>query len=132
MTSFDDATLPDVADCTARDGSEIRLLGKTKNGSLCHARLAADQVASAVRHRNVDELWFCLRGAGRIWRKSAEREGIVDLREGSSITLPAGTSFQWRNDGPGTLDVLIATIPPWPGDEEAVDVGGAWAPRKGC
>jgi len=130
MTSFDDATLPDVADCIARDGSEIRLLGKTPKGSLCHARLAATQIASAVRHRNVDELWFCLRGAGRMWRRSGQVEDIVELREGRSIVLPVGTSFQWRNDGPGPLDVLIATIPPWPGDAEADDVGGAWAPRK--
>jgi mannose-6-phosphate isomerase-like protein (cupin superfamily) len=130
MTPFDDATLSDVADCTARDGSEIRLLGGTANGSLCHARLGAAAVANAVRHRSVDELWFCLRGAGRIWRKSAEREEVVDLREGRSIALPAGTSFQWRNDGPGPLDVLIATIPPWPGDAEADEVGGTWAPRS--
>jgi mannose-6-phosphate isomerase-like protein (cupin superfamily) len=131
MWSFEDASLPDAADCIAPDGSEIRLLAKTPRASLCHARLASAQTARAVRHRNVDELWFCLRGAGRIWRKSGELEDVSDLSEGRSISLPAGTSFQWRNDGPGPLDVLIATIPPWPGDDEAVEVGGAWAPRKG-
>jgi len=131
MALFEDAALPAAADCLAPDGSEIRLLGKTPHGSLCHARLAAAQTARAVRHRSVDELWFCLRGTGRIWRKSGEREDVSELREGRSFSLPAGTSFQWRNDGPGPLDVLIATMPPWPGDNEAIEVDGAWAPRKG-
>ncbi len=126
MSLFEHVVIPANADCIAPDGSEIRLLAQTVTGSSCHARLLAGRTAVAVCHRTVDELWFCLRGAGEIWRKAGDREEVASLREGISVSLPRGTSFQWRNVGPNPLDILIATIPPWPGPDEAYEVLGKW------
>jgi mannose-6-phosphate isomerase-like protein (cupin superfamily) len=123
---FETVRLPDGPDCVAPDGSEIRLLAGSRAGSTCHARLAPGQTARPVRHRSVDEYWFCLAGRGQLWRSHGDREEITELRFGVSIDLPRGTSFQWRNSGAAPLDVLITTIPPWPGDHEADIASGIW------
>jgi mannose-6-phosphate isomerase-like protein (cupin superfamily) len=125
--SFESRAVPEAADCSAPDGSEIRLLGATVRASSCQARLAAGETARAVRHRTVDELWYVLAGEGELWRRSGELEETLRLHPGLSLTIPCGTSFQWRSAGDGPLEVLIATVPPWPGDDEADDVAGPWA-----
>jgi mannose-6-phosphate isomerase-like protein (cupin superfamily) len=81
-----------------------------------------------VAHRTVDEIWFVVKGQGRIWRRAGGNEEITALLPGMSLTLPVGTEFQFRNDGAGPLDILGVTMPPWPGEDEAKAASGTWAP----
>jgi mannose-6-phosphate isomerase-like protein (cupin superfamily) len=49
------------------------------------------------------------------------------------ITIPVGTHFQFRSLGPGPLCAIGATMPPWPGHDEAYTVEGKWTatvPRR--
>lgn len=113
-------------DYLAPDGSEIRLLPWVRGGSLAHCTLPPGKTTQAVLHRNVEELWYCLSGAGQIWRKLSDLETVVDFRAGTSITIPTGMRFQFRTTGSEPLCILIATMPPWPGGEEAVHTDGHW------
>jgi mannose-6-phosphate isomerase-like protein (cupin superfamily) len=46
-----------------------------------------------------------------------------------SVSIPAGTRFQFRSTGGGGPLVAIAvTMPPWPGDGEAARTEGPWVP----
>jgi mannose-6-phosphate isomerase-like protein (cupin superfamily) len=121
--------LPVTADAVAPDGSLVRLLVGGTRGGLAQFELAAGEVSVAQRHRTIEELWFVVEGQGRMWRKPVSGEArVVDLREGMSVSIPTGTHFQFRNDGRSPLRVIGATMPPWPGGDEAVRVDGPWAP----
>jgi mannose-6-phosphate isomerase-like protein (cupin superfamily) len=61
-----------------------------------------------------------------VWRKQAGREQVVDVRSGLCLTIPVGTHFQFRNTGREPLVFVIATMPPWPGEQEAVRVQDHW------
>ena len=130
---FETRSLPEKPDAVAPDGSEIRLMSTgLRGGSVVHARVRPGGVTRAVRHRTVEEMWVCIGGRGRMWRRSAEgEEQITDLERGVSVGVPVGTAFQFRCDGTEALEVVIATMPPWPGDEEAVPCEGLWAPVLG-
>lgn len=110
----------------APDGSEVRLLARTKRGNMTHCTLAPGAISKAVRHRTVDELWYCLAGAGQMWRRFGEDEVLVDVQPGLSLNLPVGTVFQFRNPGAEPLEFVIVTLPPWPGEDEAVPAPGYW------
>ncbi len=77
-------------------------------------------------HRTVEEIWFCQSGRGEMWRKLGSHEEIVTLEPGICLTIPLGTHFQFRAFGDGPLLVLGVTMPPWPGDGEAIAVAGKW------
>ena len=115
-------------DAIAPDGSEVRFLCTGTHGGMALYTLPPGAIARAVVHRTVEELWYVVAGAGRIWRRLQAREDIVVLRPGTSISLPVGTSFQFRSDGAEPLMILGATMPPWPGAEEAIPVAGVWEP----
>jgi mannose-6-phosphate isomerase-like protein (cupin superfamily) len=83
-------------------------------------------VSAAVTHRTVEELWFVTAGRGRMWRRDALREQVVALEPGLCLSVPLGTAFQFRNDGDTPLVALAVTMPPWPGEGEAVAVDGVW------
>jgi mannose-6-phosphate isomerase-like protein (cupin superfamily) len=110
----------------APDGSEIRPLVHVGGGSLVHCRLAVGQTSQAVQHRTVEEVWYCVGGAGQLWRQSEARTETVDLEPGVAVTIPLGTRFQFRTTGNEPLEVIITTMPPWPGSDEAFAVEGAW------
>ena len=113
-------------DPIAPDGSEVRLLSGTAAGSAAHFRLATGATAVAVRHRTVDEIWFVVSGRGEIWLADDDDGRVVALVPGTSVAITCGTRFQFRADD--ELDVFAVTIPPWPGDGEAVRVDGPWTP----
>jgi mannose-6-phosphate isomerase-like protein (cupin superfamily) len=121
-------TVGDGYDDLAPDGSEIRLLPRLERASMVHCRLGPGQVTRAVCHRTVDELWYCLSGAGQLWRRDGQAEDVVDLLPGVAVSIPVGTAFQFRAAAAGPLELLIATVPAWPGPEEAVPLDGRWTP----
>jgi mannose-6-phosphate isomerase-like protein (cupin superfamily) len=121
------ADLPQRYDYLAPDGSEIRLLPTYDAGGLAHARLPAGRVSAPVRHRTVVEIWYVLGGRGEVWRSSGADDEVVEGKSGIALTIPVGTSFQFRTIGKDALDILIGTFPRWPGPQEAEAVEGPWA-----
>ena len=126
--AFQTKRLPADPDAVAPDGSDVRLLVQIEGGGLAHFELAAGHTSVAVRHRSVEEMWHFVRGAGEMWRRSADDEEVVAVSSGISITIPLGTAFQFRAEGTEPLAALGVTIPPWPGAGEAEIVAGPWPP----
>ncbi len=124
-------TLAVDADVIAPDGCEVRILAQTPRGSMAHFTLGPGQVSRAAAHRTIEELWFFLSGRGRMWRRLGEREEIVDVGPGVSVSIPLGTHFQLRNDADEPLAAVAVTMPPWPGDDEAYLVEGKWPASVG-
>jgi mannose-6-phosphate isomerase-like protein (cupin superfamily) len=123
---FATRALPDAPDVTAPDGSDVRLLCALAGGSMAHFTLAPGAVSRAVRHRSVEEIWFVTAGAGEMWRRAGDRDEVTRLHPGLSLTIPVGTSFQFRCTGDAPLEAVAITMPPWPGADEAVFVDGRW------
>ena len=105
MTPFDTRDLPAARYVVAPDGSDVRLLLGLAGGGMAHFALAAGQVAAAVTHRSVEEIWFVVDGAGTMWRRQGGHEELTTLQRGRCLTIPR-----------------------WPGDGEAVAVPGPWTP----
>ena len=118
---YETATLAAAPVVTAPDGSTVRLLPQLAGGSMAHFTLEPGQVADAVIHRTVEELWYVLRGAGEMWRRQDGRESVVPAVPGTALTIPLGTAFRFRA-GPEGLEIVAVTMPPWPGSDEAVPV----------
>ena len=116
------------SDLLAPDGSEIRLLVQVDRGSMVHCTLRPGQVSHAVRHRSVDEVWFCASGTGELWRRSGDAQEVVTLSPDTAVSIPGGTEFQFRATGDRALELIITTMPPWPGAEEAERVADHWEP----
>ena len=125
MPPFESNQVKTVYDVLAPDGSEIRLLHQLGGASVVHCRLPVGAVSIPVKHRTVEEIWYFLAGEGQVWRRQDERESVLDVRSGVSLTIPLGAQFQFRNTGDVPLEFVITTTPPWPGEDEAVllDVG---------
>lgn len=116
-------------DAIAPDGMEVRILPAVAGGSMAHFRMPAGLTGRAVKHRTVEELWFVLSGAGEMWlAPEGEAEQVLPLSPGVSFAIPLGTAFQLRNSEAEPLNVIAVTMPPWPGEEEAVFVAGKWEP----
>ena len=113
-------------DAIAPDGSAVRVLCGLSRGGLALFTLAPGAVSKAVAHRTVEEVWFVVSGNGRMWRRLDGQEEIVELSPGMSLSIPVGAHFQFRCDGALPLQVLGATMPPWPGADEAYPVEGVW------
>jgi mannose-6-phosphate isomerase-like protein (cupin superfamily) len=129
LSDFQDKMVPDTADVLAPDGSEVRLLCTSKRGSAAHFTLAPGQVSRAIYHQTVDEIWYITAGEGQMWRRGGGRDEMLDLQPGLSLTIPVGTEFQFRNLGEVPMTAVAVTMPPWPGETEAVFVEGRWAAR---
>lgn len=128
MTSFATTRRPDRPTATAPDGSDVRVLLGLSGGGLAEFELAAGRAAAAVTHRTVEEIWYVLEGRGEMWRRQGPREEFVALEPGVCLTIPLGAHFQFRALADGPLRVLGVTMPPWPGQDEAVVVTGPWTP----
>jgi mannose-6-phosphate isomerase-like protein (cupin superfamily) len=125
--SFEVRQMRQAPDAIAPDGSEVRLLCQVARGSMAHFTLPPRRVSKAVAHRSIEEVWFFISGHGRMWRRLDDRDDIVAVTSGTSITIPVGTHFQFRCDGDEPLTAVGVTMPPWPGDGEAYEVTGPWA-----
>ncbi len=111
----------------APDGAEVRRLCRADGGSMAQFTFAAGSTSRAVRHRHVEELWYVASGHGELWRApESAAAGVTALGPGVSLALPAGCAFQVRVQDSKPLIVIAVTMPPWPGDDEAVFVEGCW------
>jgi len=119
--------IPSEPTTTAPDGSDVRVLLGTSRGTMAHFEFPPNQVAPAVLHRTVDEIWFFLGGTGRMWTSNGPKDGI-DVTTGMCVTIPVGTAFQVRSHGSDPLSAVATTMPPWPGEGEAEIVEGPWTP----
>lgn len=129
-TPFATMSLPARPTATAPDGSAVRVLLALAGGSMAHFELAPGQISLAVRHRTVEEIWYVVGGRGQMWRHTGdpERGEVVDLVPGVCLTVPLGTTFQFRADGDAPLAAVGVTMPPWPGPDEAVEQEPHWTP----
>jgi mannose-6-phosphate isomerase-like protein (cupin superfamily) len=124
--TFATRQLSEEFDVLAADTSEIRLLVSTTRGSLAHGTLPPGQVSLAIAHRTVEEVWYVTAGRGQVWRKQGDHETIVDVEAGTALTIPTGAHFQFRSIGPEPLRFVMCTMPPWPGEQEAMRVPDYW------
>src|SRR5260370_39349050 len=116
--AFETAQVAADYDVRAPDGSEIRLLVQVRGASMVHCTLRPGEVTQAVRHRTVEEVWFCVAGAGQLWRRASDAQEVVSLEPGTAVSIPLGTEFQFQASGDQPLEVVITTVPPWPGADE--------------
>ncbi len=128
MTKFTTKALPEKYDAIAPDGSEVRILLDLKGGGLAHFTLPPGEIATAVMHRTIEEIWYFLSGRGKMWLQHAGHEDTVDVHAGVCLTIPVSTHFQFRCTSEEPLSALGVTMPPWPGGDEAVIVAGPWQP----
>jgi mannose-6-phosphate isomerase-like protein (cupin superfamily) len=126
MNKYETKHLPVNPDAVAPDGSDVRILLGLKGGGMAHFKLAPDQISKAVTHKTVEEIWYIIAGRGQMWRKLNDVSEIVDLGPGVCLSLPLGTHFQFRSSGNEALSAIGITMPPWPGEGEAVLVKGVW------
>jgi mannose-6-phosphate isomerase-like protein (cupin superfamily) len=116
-------------DVVAPDGSDVRILLGVAGGGMAHFQIGPGETSVAVRHRTVEEVWFFVGGRGQMWRRGADgEERVDDVEPGVSIDIPLGTTFQFRATGDEPLSAVGATMPPWPGEGEAILADGPWQP----
>lgn len=117
-----------AAEVAAPDGSSVRVLVRTGGGSMARFSLKPFGVSRAVVHRTVDELWYFVAGRGEMWLRSADQEAVLEVAPGMSVAIPAGTAFQFRSVSHAPLQAVGVTMPPWPGEDEALPAQGPWTP----
>lgn len=128
MQRFETRRLPVERDAIAPDGSDVRVLLGLRGGGMAHFELPPGHISTAIRHKTVEEIWFFLGGRGQMWRCTEGYEEVVTLEAGVCLTIPLGTHFQFRSFGHEPLAALGVTMPPWPGEGEAMVVVGKWQP----
>jgi mannose-6-phosphate isomerase-like protein (cupin superfamily) len=130
MDEFATLDLADAPVVRAPDGSAVRpLCALAGRGSFAHFQLAPGEVSTAVSHATVEEIWYIVGGTGEMWRRQGGRESTVALRPGICLTIPLGTTFQFRAAPDGEpLAAVAVTMPPWPVDspDEARPEPGPW------
>jgi len=120
--------LPVAPDDVAPDGSDVRILLGLAGGEMAHFELAPGKTSNAVTHRTVEEIWYFVSGRGQMWRQYQDQEEIVDVFPSLCLTIPVGAHFQFRSFGYEPLAAIGVTMPPWPGEGEAIIVKGKWEP----
>jgi mannose-6-phosphate isomerase-like protein (cupin superfamily) len=130
MTPFATKPLPVTRDVVAPDGSDVRILLQLAGGGMAHFELAPGKISKAITHRTVDEIWFFIAGRGQMWRKQSDNAEITEVSKGLCLTIPLGAHFQFRSLGAEPLAAIAVTMPPWPGDSEAIVVAGPWVPTE--
>jgi len=114
-------------DQIAPDKSEIYLLVAGSKGSLCQCVLPVGTASLPVAHKTVEELWYFVEGRGEVYRQGMNDDRPTPVTPGTSLAIPSGKTFQFRNTGDVPLKFMIVTMPPWPGNAEAItDVAGLW------
>jgi mannose-6-phosphate isomerase-like protein (cupin superfamily) len=120
--------LPEKSDRKSPAGADIRILMDSNLGGMIHSTVPPHQINKATVHATVSEFWYVLEGHGEIWRDDSNESSITVLVPGTSIDIPVGIAFQYRNVSDVDLKFICITMPPWPGASEATYVKGIWQP----
>lgn len=120
--------LPELTDAKSPAGADIRYLMDGDTGNMIHSTVPAGQINKATVHATVSEFWYVLEGQGEIWRDDGSESYVTELVPGTSIDIPVGTAFQYRNVSDVDLKFICVSMPRWPGDSEATFVKGIWQP----
>jgi len=120
--------LPEHPGTKSPAGADVRFLMDGETGTMIHSTVLPHLVNKAVVHATVSEFWYVLEGHGEIWRDDGVESRITDLVPGTSIDIPVGTAFKYRNVSDVDLKFICVTMPPWPGDTEASYIEGKWQP----
>ena len=120
--------LPRYADARSPAGADIRFLVDGPRGNMIHSTVPPHQINRGTVHSTVSEFWYILEGHGEIWRDDGVGSSVTVLAPGTSIDIPAGTAFQYRNLSDSELKFICIAMPPWPGDSEATYIEGKWQP----
>jgi mannose-6-phosphate isomerase-like protein (cupin superfamily) len=121
-------TLPAQPDDKSPAGADIRYLVDGKTGNMIHSTVPPHQINRATVHATVHEFWYILEGQGEIWRDDGLESGVTALVPGTSIDIPNGTAFQYRNVSDSDLKFICISMPPRPGESEATFVERVWQP----
>ena len=97
-------TLPAEPDAKSPAGADIRFLMASQTGNMIHSTVPPRQTNRATVHATVSEFWFVLEGRGEIWRDDRVDSAVTQLTPGTSIDIPVGTAFQYRNVSDQDLD----------------------------
>ena len=109
-------------------GADVRFIMDGETGDMIHSTVPPHQINKATVHATVSEFWYVLEGHGEIWRDNGSESDVTILVAGTSIDIPVGTAFQYRNVADADLKFICITMPPWPGESEATVVDGKWKP----
>ncbi len=105
-----------------KDGSEIRsILDRTNssaaNQSLAEATLSPGAATEPHRHPRSEEIYYILRGAGRMTLGTEERT----VAPGDGILIPPGARHTIRNVGREPLVFLCCCAPPYAHEDTALE-----------
>jgi mannose-6-phosphate isomerase-like protein (cupin superfamily) len=96
-----------------KDGSTIRELHHTAEQSLAEATLEPDQATERHYHRSTEEIYFVLKGSGRM-----EVDGDTrTVRPGDAVLIPPGAWHTLENNGSSELRILCCCSPPYSHDD---------------
>ncbi|HEY2373165.1 MAG TPA: cupin domain-containing protein [Gaiellaceae bacterium] len=96
-----------------KDGSTIRELHHTAEQSLAEATLEPDQATARHYHRATEEIYFVLKGSGRM-----EVDGDTRIvRRGDAVLIPPGAWHTLDNNGSSELRILCCCSPPYSHDD---------------
>ena len=113
MSVMDLVSLRSVVSFTTKDGSEIRELHHTAQQSLAEATLEPDQATQRHYHRRSEEIYFVLKGQGKM-----EVDGATGyMKPGDSVLIPAGAWHQLENNGTSELRIFCMCPPPYSHDD---------------
>lgn len=96
-----------------KDGSTIRELHHTEAQSLAEATLEPDQATTRHYHRQSEEIYFVLKGSGKLEVDGDTRH----VRPGDAVLIPAGAWHSLENDGTSELIILCSCTPPYSHDD---------------
>ena len=112
--------LSQVKSFTTKDTSEIREIlaprnSSIKNQSLAEARIAPGQTTEEHYHLRSEEIYYILRGKGRMWLENESRE----IQAGDGITIPPGKMHKIENSGQEPMVLLCCCAPAYT-DEDTI------------
>ena len=110
---MDVANLEKTEPFVTKDGSTIRELHHTAEQSLAEATLEPDQATERHYHRSTEEIYFVLKGSGRM-----EVDGDTrTVRPGDAVLIPPGAWHTLENNGSSELRILCCCSPPYSHDD---------------
>jgi mannose-6-phosphate isomerase-like protein (cupin superfamily) len=97
MSHMKTTTLPEHPDAKSPAGADIRFVMDGETGNMIHSNVPPHQVNRATVHASVSEFWYVLGGHGEIWRDDGLESRVDVLASGTSVDIPVGAAFQYRN-----------------------------------